>query len=295
MRRDVRLKGDQRRQRPLSLDRPRVSTYNASMSEPQPTPIDASPVQEPPLNDGQTPEASKKQIALTASTIASRLGETEAAPYALIRRAVKILGTDQALAFLDEALSIEAGEGLMLPDGSRRRTPGGVFFFLIRTRMPKQVRGRIFLTPPKSEKGTPSPTLGASTPGHLVFTWDDRIAALDEIGTEKGRASTVKITVIGTPGNVRDRGTCIVLSMQHTGENLPALPKGVPVPPKQITTYTVYIGAKQWKNVAAAANDPDDMLIVEGFPQIDSMTASIAVFASNVTSKKLQQAKRTAE
>jgi len=54
------------------------------------------------------------------------------------------------------------------------------------------------------------------------------------------------------------------------------------------------IGAKQWKNVVAAANDPEDTLIVEGFPQTDSKTASIAVFASNVTSKKLQRAKREA-
>jgi hypothetical protein len=77
----------------------------------------------------------------------------------------------------------------------------------------------------------------------------------------------VKITLIGQLGTFVDKGTCV---MQHTGEKVPALPKGVPVPPAVKTNYVVYIGDKQWKNVAATVNDPEDALIIEGFPQIDA-------------------------
>jgi hypothetical protein len=66
------------------------------------------------------------------------------------------------------------------------------------------------------------------------------------------------------------------------------------VPPAVKANYVVYIGAKQWKNVAATVNDPEDALIIEGFPQIDATTGAISVFASQVTSKKLQAAKRQA-
>ncbi len=60
-------------------------------------------------------------------TIAEHLGETEPEPLQLLRKVVKKLGPEQALAFLEETQEIEAQGGLLLPDGSRRRTPGGVF------------------------------------------------------------------------------------------------------------------------------------------------------------------------
>jgi hypothetical protein len=73
---------------------------------------------------------------------------------------------------------------------------------------------------------------------------------------------------------------------------VPAFPKGVPTPPDIKTNYVVYIGQKQWKNVAQAANDAEDIIIVEGYPQIDTKTSAISVFATNITSKKVQAAKR---
>lgn len=103
----------------------------------------------------------------------------------------------------------------------------------------------------------------------------------------------MKITHVGTMGKFVDKGACIVGVMQHTGEKLPALPKGVPAPQATKTNYIVYIAAKQWNSVAATTSDPEDVLIVEGFPQIDAANNAISVFASSVTSKKLQAAKRS--
>jgi hypothetical protein len=100
----------------------------------------------------------------------------------------------------------------------------------------------------------------------------------------------VKITVIGRPGKVIDRGTCVVTSMR--AKQAPSLPKGLPIPPSVPTNYLVYIAVKQWRKVAEAIADPEDVLIVEGFPQLDPETSSIAVFATNTTTKKLQMAQR---
>src|SRR5215471_8436895 len=210
-------------------------------------------------------------------TIAGRLGETEVEPLKLLHRVVKKLGPEQALAFLEETQEVEAQGGLLLPDGSRRRTPGGVYFYLVRAKGPKQVRALFWQQRQKQATTMPSaPT---------VFTWADRIAVLDEISAEKGAASTVKITVIGRPGKVIDRGTCVVTSLQST--KIPSLPKGVPTPPNATTTYTLYIASKQWRRVAEVVKDPEDILIVEGFPQFNAQKSSIAVFATNTTTKKL--------
>lgn len=63
---------------------------------------------------------------------AAQLGETERQPVALIGRIVRRLGHVQAGALLDRALAIEAGGGMLTNDGARRRTPGGVFFVLVK-------------------------------------------------------------------------------------------------------------------------------------------------------------------
>jgi molybdopterin-guanine dinucleotide biosynthesis protein len=83
--------------------------------------------------------------------------------------------------------------------------------------------------------------------------------------------------------------------MQHPGEKFPALPKGVPTPQPVKTLYTVYIGKRQWQNIAATVSDPEDALIIEGFPQIDDKTGAISVFASNVTSKVRLARSKTAK
>jgi hypothetical protein len=152
-------------------------------------------------------------------TIAEQLGESEPEPLQLLHKVVKKLGPEQALAFLKETQEIEAQGGLLLPDASRRRTPGSVFFSLVRTKGPKPVRFLFWKQKPEQSAASPQ-----SPPP--AFTWAERIAVLDEIGAEEGATSTVKITVIGRPGKVIDRGTCIITSLQST--KVPSLPKGVP-------------------------------------------------------------------
>ena len=67
-----------------------------------------------------------------AEELADELGETEELPRRQLRRVVQTLGAERARAILAEALAVEARGGLLVPDGSRRRTPGGIFFHLVR-------------------------------------------------------------------------------------------------------------------------------------------------------------------
>ena len=237
----------------------------------------------------------------TARMIASALGETEQVAQQQIQRIVWALGRTAARRLLKQTLQIEQDGGMMLRDGSRRRTPGGVFFHLAYTTgQPKE--GRTFERPmykkPKKEKQTVLPQQSAQLhPNRVkpiqqttsVFTWNDRIAAIKEAEIEKGNA-TVKITVIGRPGKILDKGTCIVTVMEST--KVPTLPKGLPTPTSTPTKYAVYIASKQWKKVEEAIKDPEDVLIVEGFPKTDPEVSAIAVFTTNVTTKKLQMIKK---
>jgi hypothetical protein len=219
-------------------------------------------------------------------TIAQQLGETQHGPIQQIRRVVERLGADTARAFLTETQQVEAQGGMLLPDGSRRRTPGGVFFYLVRSRISAVDRAAIFPPRPWPNKGKGprrSPPAAEPAPSELQDI---------EIPNATGEVRTVKITVIGRPGRiVRDPRGFVTVAMQRTG--VPALPKGVPAPPTAPTQYTVYIAQKQWQKVADALKDPEDVLIVEGYPAHDA--AGIGVYATNTTTKQLQQAQRAAQ
>ena len=89
----------------------------------------------------------------TVQTIVTALNETEDRPRSQIAAIVQALGEEAALAVLVEANAIERNGGMMLPDQSRRRTPGGVFFALARKRLSPEDRDAIFpkTVPPKKD------------------------------------------------------------------------------------------------------------------------------------------------
>jgi RNA recognition motif-containing protein len=101
-----------------------------------------------------------------AGQIAQQLNE-DAAAQRRIERVLCYGGIEFAQAIVDEALAIEAQDGMMTVDGSRRRTPGGVFFYLVRGRVSDEVRREIYGfrkkkkaaddQPQTSEQSQPSP------------------------------------------------------------------------------------------------------------------------------------------
>lgn len=236
--------------------------------------------------------------------IADALGETEEGPRKSILAIVRAAGRTHARELLSMTLQTEEHGGILVPDGSRRRTPGGVFFYLAYSvgkaksgkRLKKPYNASQKAKKPNAEASTPNKTAEPAKPQNRIvelFSWADRIAIVQEAETEKGNATTMKITVVGRPGKIIDKGQFIVTVMEST--KIPSLPKGLPMPTNATTRYAVYVSAKQWKKVAEAIRDPEDVLIVEGFPKLDAETKSIAVFASNVNTKKLQMALKEAQ
>ncbi|NJO05030.1 MAG: hypothetical protein HC876_05600 [Chloroflexaceae bacterium] len=101
-----------------------------------------------------------------ALRLAQVLGETEPEPVQLLQRVVEVLGTPETQELLDLTSQIESDGGLLTRDGSRRRTPGGTFFWLVRDRLQQQGRrkelNRIFPVrrskpagPPRARKSLP--------------------------------------------------------------------------------------------------------------------------------------------
>jgi len=182
----------------------------------------------------------------------------------------------------------------MLPNESRRRTPGGVFFHLMRANIEHKEWYRIFRPQTTGhDKGTSgagkAPTMGA-TP----FDWTTFGAIATEAMSSAGEATTVKLTVIGRPGKIVERGDVALVAMRS--EKAPSLPKGVPAPPSPQTDYMVLVGMKQWRKVAEAlAADPADKLLIEGYPTVQPDVAGIMVYATSATTTGIQAGKRAAQ
>lgn len=63
-------------------------------------------------------------------SVADMLGETSQGAFWRLHLIVRVLGSARVVALLKETLKVEQQGGLMVLNGSRRRTTGGVFFHL---------------------------------------------------------------------------------------------------------------------------------------------------------------------
>jgi len=253
-----------------------------------------------PMDTPETPATlSQEELYTFVGYLAQQLGETEKEPMRVLRRIVRLLGKDQALAFLQKTQETEAQGGMMLPDGSRRRTPGGVFFYLVRSGLPKDKRHLTWATKTKSQPGTPKQSAAPAaqqqpqaqtTPPAPAFQWADRLALIKDLLPQLGVATTVKITLIGRPTQVIERGEVVLLGLQSG--KAPSLPKGVPAPAETPTTYVVYVARKQWAKVAEEIKNPEDVLIIEGYPAYDPQLKAMGVHTTNISTKLQQAAKR---
>jgi hypothetical protein len=104
----------------------------------------------------------------------------------------------------------------------------------------------------------------------------------------------VKSTIIGRPDRIKVQGDAIVLYMTYTpkpGSNgVYSLPKGVPDPQDVSTPMIAYVGKKQFEKVKPQLDNPADSLIIEG-AVTQVVNGVLTVYASNITTKLLQQAK----
>jgi hypothetical protein len=157
------------------------------------------------------------------NNIIQALNETDEQPRKQIAEIVEALGDDVALGILQEVKSVQDTGGLAVRDGTRQRTPGGVFFSLAKSKLPKADRNRIFrLRPPKpaGEEQPPQPAAAAPRPAVKPVPIDDgRRRVVEFSASPKGNA-------VGGGGAGRRRVVDVEILRQN--------PRPTPPPPAQL-------------------------------------------------------------
>ena len=237
-------------------------------------------------------------VTSTANDIAAQLQETNPPALLQIRRIVEQIGSDAAYEFLHQTLEVEAQGGTLTADKTRRRTPCGTYFYIVRGQIPVETRNILWSRTKKPSRKRPQETSKTAVhkeiprPPRISFPWENRETLAEPALAEKGVATTVKITLVGRPGKVIERKDAVIVTL--TGTKPPALPKGLPLLPDDlVTVYLVYIASKQWSKVAAAIENPEDRLVIEGYPFMDAKLKVIGVLTQNVTTVMTQRALRT--
>lgn len=228
----------------------------------------------PPPKYVPPPPPPAEEVAALVAEISEALNEDNTEQ---LTKAIEIIGLERARNCFLKAVEIEKNGGMMIISGKRRRTPGGVFFYMVRTDASKDER-RIIFPNLFTEKAQPP-------------SWKEcniYIAKLLQ-QPQKGTVSKVKLTLIGRPKQVAKAKTCMVAIME--GRPAPeSMPKGLPSPPNAGSSFAVFIATKQWNRVADTLKEnKNDELIIEGYPIFDPAKQVTAVLAQGVTTKVLQR------
>ncbi|MFM7174815.1 MAG: phosphorylated adapter RNA export RNA-binding domain-containing protein [Caldilinea sp.] len=222
----------------------------------------------------------------------------------LMRSVAAMVGMESVESTYQRTLEIEAAGGMLTKQGDRRRTAGGVFFLLARDQMSARQRRKVFGLPPsplnnkKTKSTEPSPNPLPPAPKPSPPTLEQAIgllkAALTIDPTKRGQA-VMKTTLIGRPKQIKKLETCTLLILGQKAP--PIMPKGLPpIPDTSKATIAVFVAHKQWEKVEAALKaDPQDEVIVEGYPVNDPKNQLTGLWAQSCSSKNLQRAKREAQ
>lgn len=231
---------------------------------------------------------SPSQIKGVAAKIGEALGETSPKPVAQIGQLIEKCGLPFVEKIMAETEAIEAEGGLLTHDRKRRRSKGGVFFYLAKGQMDAGLRAQIFPNFGKGGDGTIAP------PG---IEWDGRIKPMKALRPAAGQISGLTVTLSGRPGKLHIDGSSVMTVLEQRQVKAPPYPKGVPHfdTVDGITSYYVFMSLRHWKRVQKALEDESDLLVVEGSAVYDAELEGITVLSTRVSSRKLDYQKRKAK
>jgi hypothetical protein len=223
----------------------------------------------------------RDEIKALALQTAKILGEENEGPIHQLELILEHVGKDFLAEILAETQKIEENGGMMTDDGKRRRTMGGVFFYLAKGKIDARVRQLIFPSFGQKEKGR-------------VLEWSERQKYLkDLLNMESaGEVKYLVVSLQGRPNQVVVQEASVIMTIAHQAAPMP-FPRGVPQAPDDVTMYTVYMSNKHWESVKESLEKyKNDRLIIEGSQFLDTETNTIAILAINVTTKRMQKADR---
>jgi hypothetical protein len=229
--------------------------------------------------------------------IAERLGETRPGPHAQIMRMLSLWGPERVKALTDEALALYQGEGMLIESGQRKRTAGGIFFYLAYQRASREEWQRIHPQAfvPKSQRGKPrkpkpaeaqpaaqpKPPVQAPAPIQMLTLEEIIEFALT---LKEGIAMTTTMKLIGRPGQIKTAGKCVLFTLKS--EKVPALPAGMP-PVEAGTKYLVIVAAKQWNKIAPGLEaDAEAKFLIEGYPTHEKDFIAVEALNCKLLSKQ---------
>ena len=228
-----------------------------------------------------------EEILTEAKKIAEILGETDEGPVGQIAQVIEKCGLEFAQKIAEETNKIEEKGGMKTHDGKRRRTKGGVFFFLVKGRIDADIRKEIFPNFGKHSNGDVAP------PG---IKWEDRAEYFDKLRESPGQVNNLTITLIGRPGELHTENGSVMTVIEQKEVKAPPYPKGVPdfEEVEKVTKYYVFMSLRHWERVAESLQDETDMLILEGTAIFDPELDGISILTTSVTTKLLERQKRQA-
>lgn len=202
----------------------------------------------------------------------------------LVQRVVEVLGESRTEEIFQKTIEVEGQGGLPTANAERRRTPGGVFFKLVKEHATREERKAIFAAPPgtKPKPQVQKPAAPVAPPPIERLSWDEaKLEVARILKAPLGRAH-VKLTLIGRPSQVSRTKSCVVIAMK--GNPPHSIPRGLPRPPEGSDfAFAVFIATKQWERLATAlAENKEDKLVVEGYPIFDPKRGVTVVLAQLV-------------
>ncbi len=213
--------------------------------------------------------------------IAARLGETEQIPLWQLTKIVEKNGAHFAYFMVEMAEDIHRDGLMMVADGSRSRTLGGVFFNIVRAGVSYRLRHEIFPAQDVKEKLVKHDLYLKNFP---VFNWEDRVNDLAPIFDKPaGEVKSVHIVLRGNPKHVETRQDMVVFRMNFDPSQLDLqLPRGIPPVPTDPTPYIVYVTMRQWKKSIAKSVAKGQAIMVDGTCVLDPVLKAIVVYARGV-------------
>lgn len=208
------------------------------------------------------------------------LGESSSASREQIARVITRCGEPLAREIVEATLALERDGGMMTKDGTRRRTPCGVFFELVRQRV--NAEDWFFIGNGRTPNASGSTT---------AMPWSDRLAAAQEARAKSGEVSAVSMMIVGTPTRITPKDGFVLVTIEQ--EDVPPLPKGLPALPSA-ATFLVGVAQSQWRMVERYVRDGEPV-IATGYPLPDEKKGRVVVYATRVdtpSTKRMRMQKK---